>query len=585
MKQKRQEFKWWTSTLMTASLTMFSAAAGVTAYANASNGHVGRPDSAIYVSAVQSTGVSTSADSSFDGSVAQPENIAVAAADIASSAPPDATDIASQAQIISLQVTGTPDQVFAQQETKYLPVGNSMSEPGKWARFLRQGGREITFSLGGLRNVSSMSLSFEQNSKSGIYWPTSMEVQVSIDGLTWYVLNDNDLDATVQGDVKTFTLTPSSPVQASLIKIVFPVRVWVFAGQLHIWSVNQTGVHPAQVGTPLVPRNSSSSTGLLTSTRLNGARHILLVYTGDHGQLGKWSAQDFLPMLEYIDPNGRAESQMFDTMLFLPYSNAGGTATGWSKYLDDLFGPDGEFAHLNAAAEQAGRQVFSARTVNVIFTIPYPDSSQRNFGAVSDGGPKLNFSVADVGDEQSLQNRKTAIRWYYDEFMTRWKEAGYPHLRLIGVYWYKETDPSSDVPLIQYVRELASKDNLLLLWIPAYGTSISDWQSMGFDGVILQSNYYETTNATLQRVENAVQTAEQNGLGLEIELDGGVFTNTDLATRYRSELQSFASVLPPSSDAVLVFYAASKVLLQAYESPNTAQRSIYDETGSWLMAH
>ncbi|MCL6443195.1 MAG: DUF4855 domain-containing protein [Alicyclobacillus sp.] len=582
MQQHRRPFKMWVAVCTAMCLTMFSRSAGMSTYADSGSGTVASAGATASMNETPLTTGTAMANADANGLVAQDEHSSTGTSSLG---PPNATDIASQAKITFLQVTGTPDEAFAQMERKYRPAGNSLSIPGKWAGFCRQGGRNITFSLGGQQNVTYVSLSFEQNSKGGIYWPPSMEVLISTDAHTWYALDNGEVNTRVQGDVKTFTVTPPSPVQARYIKIIFPVRIWVFAGELHIWAVNETGSLPGQVGTPIVPRPSNPSQGLLTSNSTDGARHILLVYTGDHGQLGEWSVQDFLPMLEYIDPNGSAESQMFDTLLFLPYSDAGDTAAGWLQYLDDLFGRDGEFAHLNSAAEEVGRQVFSAQLVKVIFTVPYPDPGQKKFGAVSNGGPNLDFSASDVGETQALQNRETAIQWYYDEFMRRWKEANYPHLKLIGVYWDKETDPSSDQALIQWVHNLASKDNLFLLWIPAYGTTIGDWNNMGFDGAILQSNYYETENATLQRVENTVDTAEQRGLGLEIELDGRVFTNMDMAARYRGELQSFALALPPSANAVLVFYDASKVLLQAYKSINEAERSIYDETGTWLMAH
>lgn len=500
------------------------------------------------------------------------------------------TDVASKASITFIQPTGTPDPVFAKLQGKYQPAGNSLSNPAKWAGFLRQGGRNITFHLGSQTYISSVSLSFEVDAQKGIHWPSYIHVLTSPDAHTWYLLNSGQDTVTKNNNIETISVSSPTPVTANYIKIIFPVIGWAFAGQLHIWASPIPGFQ--QQPAPIVtPGKSTSNIGYLPATSLGNAHHILLVYTGANGQLGHWSAQDYLPMLNYIDQNGIAESPMFDTMLYLPYNDAGDTAQGWTNYLKDLFAPNGEIANLETATNEAGLQMAQPRRItNVILSLPYASPSQHNFGPITSGGPSLNFNpnFDHLGENQSLLNREAATKWYFDQLMTDWNQSTHPNLNLVGIYWDEENIPvgADDPHVVQYMHQLTATANLPLLWIPFYGANgVSNWSSLGFDAALLQSNYYETQSATTARINSTAQIAQQYGLGLELEVQAGALTNPTQSERYSKELSAFALQLPVGSDAVEAFYDGSKVLLHAYQSHNALARSLYDTTGLWLKVH
>lgn len=511
-------------------------------------------------------------------------------ADTSSTTTNGLTDVANQAKITFIQSTGAPDNVFTKLQGKYQPAGNSLSNPAKWAGFLRQGGRNITFHLGSQTYISSVSLSFESNAQTGIHWPSYIHVLTSPDAHTWYLLNSGQDTVTKNNNIETITVSSPSPVTANYIKIIFPVIGWAFAGQLHIWASPTPG-YQQQSAPIVVPGKSVSSIGYLPATSLGNARHILLVYTGANGKLGHWSVQDYLPMLNYIDQNGMAESPMFDTMLYLPYADAQDTAKGWTNYLKDLFAPNGEIANLQTATQQAGQQMAQPRRItNVILSLPYASPSQHNFGPIASGGAGLNFNpnYDHLGEAKSLQNREAATKWYFDQLMADWNQSAHPNLNLVGVYWDEENIPvgADDPHVVQYMHQLTATANLPLLWIPFYGANgVSNWSSLGFDAALLQSNYYETSSATTARINATAQIAEQYGLGLELEVQAGALTHPTQSQRYSTELNTFALQLPVGSDAVEAFYDGSKVLLQAYQSQNALARSLYDATGLWLKVH
>lgn len=496
------------------------------------------------------------------------------------------TDVAAQANITFIQVTGHPDRTFSRLQYRYSPARSSLSIPGKWAGFCRQGGRNITFNLGTWKYVQSVSLSFEQNQFAGTYWPSYMTVLTSQDGRHWSAFGESPVTTSVNGNIETLTIDSSQPVMSAYMKIIFPVKYWVFCGQLHIWNqpagasnVTPPFVQPPQ---PAVPK------GFLAPGNVNGVHHMLLAYSGSNGSLGEWSTQDFLPMLDYVDPHGVAESRLFDTVLFLPYKNAGQTMAGWEGFLQDLFAPNGELANLNAAAQKAGPLIYSTITENVVVAIPNPSPDTTNFGAVNTGGSSLDFNPQDVGESNSLQNRETAIDWYYNQLQTMWKQTNFSNLHLSGVYWNEETfkPGTDDTQLVEHLHAETQKDGLSLIWIPFYGAAgASSWQSNGFDGAILQSNYYETPAATGQRIKSTVEIANGYGLGVEVELDSNALTNTAAQTRYANELAALTQDIPSATTLTTAYYDGSKVLLSAYQSTDPAVRKLYDETGLWVQRH
>ena len=506
----------------------------------------------------------------------------------ATTIPSEWTDVASQANITFISTTSARDKTFSKLEARYRPAGNSLSVPGKWAGFCRQGGRNITFNLGTWKYVTSVQLSFEQNTHGGIYWPSYMRILTSQDGQHWSAFGGAS-SGSDSGNIDTLTVSSATPVKAAYMKIIFPVKLWVFAGQLHIW--NNPNVSTL-VTPPFVPtKNAPPPRGMLQSGDIGGIHHMLLVYTGGNGALGSWSSQDFIPMIDYINPQGIAESQMFGTMLFLPYNNAGTTASGWSSYLANLFGPNGELANLNAAAQQAGRLIYDNNlTEKVVIAMPYPSPSVSNFGAVNASGTNLDFNPSDPGmtSATALANQESAMSWYFNQVITLWKQNNYSNLQLSGIYWNDESYmPATDDPaLVTYLHSLTQQAGLPLIWIPYFGAAgIGQWQQEGFDGVILQSNYYQTASATTSRIQHAIQAENQYGLGLEVELGEAVLTNQTMRNRYATELQTMAQDLPSTPALVTAFYDGSKVLLTASQSSDPSVRKIYDETGQWIQQH
>ncbi len=477
-----------------------------------------------------------------------------------------------------------PDQGFHATEEKSYPGPKEglTCRDETWTGFFRQEGRDITVDLKRVAPVSKISLEFEQEAGSGIYFPKYMNCLISMDGKNWYHLGRVSHSIDPAGPAvmcKDFTLT-FPPVAARYVKISFPVDVFVFARHLSIKGGE------AQPQSPVfLAHDRQAGPSADTYLQLPDIKNMLLVFTGSHGDLGRWASQDFLPMLVYVDQNHSIEGKMFDTLLFLPYPDLACTRDSWAAYAGDLFAPGAQLPALEETAARMNQRPGYQSKVNVILTLPYPDGQQGNFGALESGGSSLCFSEEKAGQDQAAGDRLLAVRWFYDNLMARWEQAGFKHLNLSGIYWYKESmDPTTpgDVQLVQDTARLVRGDGLDFFWIPFFGAhGYDNWKSYGFNHAFLQPNYYASNIPPDERMDKAAGLAKRYNLGLEIECDEGILSSPAYYNLFYKQLNK-AQQLNVDKEASMAYYAGSKTLLKAYLSSNDNTRSIYDDMYKWL---
>ncbi|EPZ44141.1 MULTISPECIES: DUF4855 domain-containing protein [Alicyclobacillus] len=481
---------------------------------------------------------------------------------------------------ISTTVTGLPDSTFSQNEAAYRqPV---TSKTG-WLGFNHQGGRYITVKFGRSVDVRHIEITAMQNQSMGVYYPDYVQFQFEQDG-TWYSAG-NRYSAIPQSGQKSTTQTyawdSDTGIEADAIRLYIPVGVWVFVRGLDVKgstsavgsAANTLGYVPGQqddIG-PLSPTSASAA----------GIHNMLLVETGAHGEEGTWSASDFLPMVADVDTSGNITSSLFDTMLFLPYGNVSNTVTGLTNYINDLFAPNQQLSALDQAVAQRDQALGTTDKEKVVLTIPYFGYGTHDFGSVN--GQDVNFGGS-ATDPNALAARETAMKWYLQTLMSKWQAAGFQHLQLDGIYWdeeqYHVTTPG-EFFYLQYAVSQVHQLNLPLFWIPFYGADrTNQWQSLGFDAAWIQPNYVEQgANADVIRISNAMETAKQSGMGIEVELTGLDASNQQLYDTFLDKLNLEGFGKDQVSHA---FYDGSKLLVTAAESTDPTQRAAYDATAAFI---
>jgi hypothetical protein len=503
----------------------------------------------------------------------------------------DVTNLAT----ITTTVAGQSDPLFANLEQPYQ---SPLTSNTGWTGFCRQGGRYITLQFPQYVDVTKIQFTVEQDPVKGIYFPKQVNYQAASYG-QWYSLGAQVSTATPSSlptnrqpiSTQTFTFN-SSGFTTNAIQIEIPVAVWVFVNNLHVYgSTTVTGQGLNSLGYKLVGSSQSSGssqntgTGALTPNSPNayGIHNMLLVQTGQYKNLGTWSAADFGPMLGYVNDSGYMDAPLFDTMLFLPYSNAIDTQAYWTRYLNDLFSTNTQLGALNqevAATNQTLNR--TGYKEKVVLTIPYLPYGAKAFGSIN--GQNINFGGT-AADPDAINARAAALNWYISTLLSKWKTANYQNLQLVGLYWdeeqYKVNAPAEKA-LLDTAEGIAKQNNLPLFWIPFYGASGSnEWSKLGFNAAWIQSNYIEQgANATVSRITSTMSEASQYGMGMEVEL-----TNLNSATEplYQTFLQTLSSNSFGGNLVSHAYYDGSKLLLDAEQSTDPNVRKFYDQTAWFIM--
>ena len=497
---------------------------------------------------------------------------------------------------LSTAVTGQPDVFFSNLEKPYQ---NSLSSNTAWTGFCRQGGREVTVQFPQYVDVTQIQITMEQNPVKGVYYPSDVAFQAESYG-QWYTLGAVPSSASSfvkSSGVTTQTYTFNSQgFTANAVRLKFPVAVWVFAQGLRVYGsttaqgqgLNTLGYKLSESSqpSPITSEPSpSQNSGPLTPTSPNdyGIRNMLLVQTGMYKNLGTWSVSDFEPMLGYVNDSGYMDAPLFDTMLFLPYTNEIDKMAYWTRYLNDLFSANTQLGALNQAVaatnQTLGRPGYKEK---VVLTIPYFPYGANAFGNI--GGKPVNFAGSKA-DPTAINAREAALNWYVGTLLAKWRAANYQNLQLAGLYWdeehYKAAAPAEQT-LLNAAEALAKQNNLPLFWIPFYGAGGSlHWSDLGFNAAWLQSNYIEQgANASVSRITNAISEVNQTGMGIEVELND---LSSVSATLYQTFLQTLASHNLGGSLVSHAYYDGSKLLLDSEQSTNPTTRKFYDETAWFIM--
>lgn len=487
---------------------------------------------------------------------------------------------------IQTTTTGVPDPIFEQLEAKYQkePVTSLTG----WVGYAHQSGRTITLTFPNAVDVHHIDITMRQDAAEGIYLPNTVTFEVK-EGDDWYTLSSMQPtipQSSPTDQTETFSFHSHHGVEANAIRVTFPVGVFVFARGLTVTgSTAQQGEYVSWNQRLLVSPTIYGKYALsATSGDEYGIKNMLIIYTGAYGRQGTWTEQDFLPMIGYVNDSGYIDSPMFDTILFTPYSKVPMTREGITDYLRNLFAPNQQLAALNAAVgytNQLGTLYRPGYKEKVVLNIPYFPLGNTDFGQID--GKNISFA-ATAADVNAIAARSAALQWYLSELMSRWKQANFQNLQLVGLYWndeqINETDPGEVALLTQAVKD-ANQYFLPVFWIPYYGANEESlWKTLGFSAAWLQPNYIEQgADAPISRIQDAIQTVNRHTMGIEIELTS--LNQTDSAL-YRTFLQQLSLSNFDGNNVSHVFYDGSKLLLQAARSSNLQEREIYDETANFI---
>jgi len=315
---------------------------------------------------------------------------------------------------------------------------------------------------------------------------------------------------------------------------------------------------------------------------VGGVRHLVLIYAGGKNRV-PWDAEKLLPYVAYVDRRGAPQDFLFDSFLWIEFATNDGVwlhdpgqgkrairQADWQWLLDAFFDPSHGVGQLEASVRLACRTLPAKdRCVNLVVTMPTPFAASGEFGAVTAGGPSLNFAR----DEDRL----AALQWYIRSALARWKATGARQVRLAGFYWLAESIPRKDRKLVRQTADFLHSLGMKLYWIPYFGADgLDGWRKLEIDAAMLQPNYFFDPKIPPTRLTAAARNALVAGAGVELEVDGRA-SQADFRLRYPAYLDAGAKY-GFMTQAMIGYYDGGGVFREFAAAKDPAIRDFYDQT-------
>ena len=215
---------------------------------------------------------------------------------------------------------------------------------------------------------------------------------------------------------------------------------------------------------------------------------------------------------------------------FAPWANRDtptrdATLEDWFAYIDTLVAADGPFARLDRATAKV-----RGRTIDIAVMVP---ALLREANGVT----RISTRRIDVGTDSG----RAVYTAYLDSLNAKFKRGRFAHLRLRAAYWLRESAWGNEALIARQVAGVVHARGLQFFWIPYFGAGgLADWRSLGFDAAWLQPNYFLRPELPRTRLDSAVAIAKTHGMGLEIEMDGRVFSEAASIARLTDYVDAVA---------------------------------------------
>src|SRR5262245_40490740 len=294
-------------------------------------------------------------------------------------------------------------------------------------------------------------------------------------------------------------------------------------------------------------------------------RWVLVYSGGSHRR--PYAVSDLLRLLSVVDTAGTPIAPLCSSVILTEFRAASGryympwtdgtpsTQDDWNEYLDSLFALDGLVSRLDSAAAVARR--VSSRKIAVAVMVPYPDRSQA-------GGP--------ASDSQRMEQ----VHKYLRVVLTRMSKLPLKHLDFSAFYWLNEAVRDDDTAMVSRIASIVHDTGKRFLWIPYWcAQNSSRWRSLGFDQAWPEPHYSFHPQIAINRVDSAVERATTNGMGLELEFDGRLFSNPQFFDRLGPYLVALEAK-PELRNRSIAIYEGAGALIQLSRSRDAQHRALYN---------
>ena len=469
----------------------------------------------------------------------------------------------------------------------YSPDNNF--ENPQWFRVNRGLGRVITFKLPYICAVSGFKVNFCRDDHVAVRTPTFFNIRVSVDGENFMTVSEN-LNTRSFRDLHNHTVKGNFDTTAALyVQFNFDVVNHVFIDEIELYGCTDASDAkvPVADNKPLFyERPEPEIINEYPPEDLLGAKNISLAYCYNTFQESRGLLKEdyFLPLVAYLDRDGKILDTFMDAILFLPhtsfnFSERGQCAAGWKEYMDIVFHEEYNLAELKKAVKKTKDALnMPDYKVGLFFSIPYTYTNYKEFGVLED--EKLVFD--------NVESRKTAIKWMIDTYIARHEASGTEHTEIKGFYWFEEVINPADYyeeELIAYAGDYARSMGYHFFWIPYYkAQGYQDWKRMKFDTACMQPNYAFEDHIPKERLYESAELCKKLGMCVEIEADvieldaEGKVTKPLNVEKFKEYLEVGAETGYMNSIKMYYHCSAPGSVVKAWNSKEDYYRELYDMT-------
>ena len=459
----------------------------------------------------------------------------------------------------------------------------------QWFHIHGGGGRVITFRLPYLCAVEGFCMSTCRDDAVGVRSPRYTKIRVSADGERFQTVYE--ADTRTARDLRVIPIEGNfAPVQALYVQVVIDVVHHVYIDELEVYGCTDvSGVAlPVKDDKPVFndfPRSPEANA--FPPEDVLGSKNILLTYNYrpvDPDQ-GLRTKEDYLPLVAYLDKEGKVQDTFMDGFLFLPdvsfdYSPKGQHAEGWQDYMDSVFVPEKNLDALNTTAREVGTALGDPDyKVGVYFTILYTFTGYEEFGTVN--GEHLVFDNPD--------SRKKAIRWMIDSMISRYTAGNYANTELRGFYWFEEALNPTDryeQELTLFASSYVQEKGYKCFWIPYFrALGYEHWKQYGFDIACMQPNYMFDLSIPKSRLYDTAAEAKRMGMCVELEV-WQIQEDEDGNIDHPEHIKRFIDYLEVGAETgymhtAKMYYHGSRIkgcISNGWRSKNPLYREMYHKT-------
>ncbi len=319
----------------------------------------------------------------------------------------------------------------------------------------------------------------------------------------------------------------------------------------------------------------------------NKVRDLALIYQGGAHRIG-WVQREIEPYVTHKFDDGR-EEWIFDGYLFLEFTsgtNGGKQFTAgygqpnackedWEWYLGRLF-------QKGRALDALDRVIAEKKKIlgdpgfkhQVALTLFVPIQGQTDWGEID--GTELKFT--------KMTDRVKAGKWFLDELVNRFNEAGFENLELYGIYMICES--SWDIEgFTQRMKRYIENYGLQFQWIPYFKALGHDrWRELGFDIAYMQPNHFFDFSVPDSRLDEAIRITKANGMAVEFECDENALSQVQNSKL--SRMKAYMDYFDKHGiwyDTPVAYYTGNHMFLDMKNKPSVENNEALDRLCGYIV--